>query len=126
MPLFIFKGQSDFYTMNWICTRASLGDAFITLTAFVAAMNYAKASNWYVSRSRKNLAIYLLVGIIITVFLEWLNTEVLDNWQYGEAMPTLPLLGTGLSPLMQWVFLPLVILGLLRFLESALSKQEKK
>lgn len=42
------------------------------------------------------------------------RTRVLNLWQYTEAIPTLPLLGTGLSPLLQWSLLPPLVLWLVR------------
>ena len=50
----------------------------------------------------------LLVGLAYTVFSEWLNVEVRGSWAYAPAMPRVPPLGTGLSPLLQWVVVPLV------------------
>ena len=50
----------------------------------------------------------LLVGLAYTVFSEWLNVEVRGSWGYASAMPRVPPLGTGLSPLLQWVVVPLV------------------
>ncbi|WP_162899861.1 hypothetical protein [Halomonas sp. JS92-SW72] len=41
-------------------------------------------------------------------------TVLQDRWQYGELMPTLPLLGTGLAPLLQWLLLPPLIVWLAR------------
>jgi hypothetical protein len=52
------------------------------------------------------------VGLGYTVFSEWLNVEVREAWAYAEAMPRLPLLGTGLAPVLQWLILPpLALLG---------------
>ena len=45
-----------------------------------------------------------------TVVSEWLNTSVTQSWAYTKAMPTLPPLGTGLAPLLQWLLLPPVCL----------------
>ncbi|MSQ72711.1 MAG: hypothetical protein EXR27_15690 [Betaproteobacteria bacterium] len=47
-----------------------------------------------------------------TVFSEWLNTSVLGAWTYSSLMPVIPLLGTGLSPFMQWLLVLPVALWL--------------
>ena len=44
--------------------------------------------------------------IAYTVFSEWINVSVLQSWAYSELMPVNPILGTGISPIAQWVFLP--------------------
>lgn len=41
-------------------------------------------------------------------------TEIQQRWQYAGRTPTLPLLGTGLTPLLQWNLLPPLILWLAR------------
>jgi hypothetical protein len=48
----------------------------------------------------------ILLGAAYTVFSEWLNVEIRHTWSYTPAMPVLPLIGTGLTPLLQWVVVP--------------------
>ena len=59
-------------------------------------------------------------GVTYTVFSEWLNLVVRQSWAYSELMPVLPWLGTGLSPLMQWVVIPIAALWLARRSASAM------
>lgn len=59
-------------------------------------------------------AVYLGIGIAITVVMEHLAIEILDRWSYAEGAPALPLLGTGLAPLLQWLLLPPLALSLTR------------
>ena len=49
----------------------------------------------------------LAFGIVYTAFSEWLNTEVRGSWAYSELMPVVPLIDTGLSPLAQWIVIPI-------------------
>jgi hypothetical protein len=49
----------------------------------------------------------ILLGVAYTVFSEWLNVAVRGSWAYAPAMPRVPPLGTGLSPLLQWIVVPL-------------------
>lgn len=49
----------------------------------------------------------LVAGLAYTIFSEWLNTEVRGSWTYSDLMPRLPVNGTGLSPLAQWIVIPL-------------------
>jgi len=37
---------------------------------------------------------------------EWLNINIRRSWSYTATMRVLPLLGTGLTPLLQWVVVP--------------------
>jgi hypothetical protein len=47
-----------------------------------------------------------VIGIGYTIYSEWLNTVVRESWSYAAAMPRLPVLGTGLTPVAQWLVLP--------------------
>ena len=64
---------------------------------------------------------YLATGLVITTFMEWLATDVLDRWQYAPNMPELPILGTGLLPILQWLTLPPLILWFVRQLSVGTS-----
>jgi hypothetical protein len=48
----------------------------------------------------------IALGVAYTVFSEWLNVQILRRWSYTTAMPVLPLIGIGLTPLLQWVVVP--------------------
>ena len=48
----------------------------------------------------------VLLGTAYTVFSEWLNIEIRRSWSYTETMPVVPGLGTGVTPLLQWVIVP--------------------
>jgi hypothetical protein len=52
----------------------------------------------------------VVLGVAYTMFSEWLNVEVRGSWAYAAAMPRVPPLGTGLTPLAQWLVLPTVSL----------------
>ena len=41
------------------------------------------------------------------MFSEWLNTEIRGSWAYSELMPVVPVLDAGLSPLAQWIVIPI-------------------
>ena len=57
------------------------------------------------------------VGVAYTAFSEWRNVYRLSA--YTDAMPLV--LGIGLSPLMQWILVPLLAVMALRLLESRRS-----
>lgn len=57
----------------------------------------------------------IIIGIGYTVYSEWVNTAVRKTWQYSNLMPTLPVLGTGLSPFIQWLIVPSIAFLAVRF-----------
>ena len=56
--------------------------------------------------SRKVAILAVGLGIAYTLASEWGNVEVRRAWAYTPAMPRLPWIGTGLSPLAQWLLVP--------------------
>lgn len=101
---------ADHAAAIWVCTKATFGDANIAVTAYLAAALSVRSIDWVKTPSSKPLFFYLAAGLLITVLFEYLATEVLGRWEYNELMPTLPVLGTGLLPLAQWLVVPLVSL----------------
>ena len=96
------------------CTRATAGDVGIMLVAFWIVSIAVKSRTWVRNPGPRNVVGFVSVGVVITIFFEWLATNVLDRWVYAESMPTLPILGTGLIPLVQWVLIPPLVLWFVR------------
>jgi hypothetical protein len=101
-----------------ICTQATLGDMVITLLAFWGASLLTGTRDWVARPSVRGIACWLGIGLAITVGIEFYSTVVLDRWTYGAAMPRLPLIGTGIAPLLQWIFVPMLVLWYLRRLSA--------
>ena len=57
----------------------------------------------------------MVIGFGYTIYSEWLNTAVRVSWTYSELMPVVPWIGTGLSPLAQWLVVPTVALWAARW-----------
>lgn len=51
-------------------------------------------------------ALATAIGAGYTFYSEWFNTGIGQGWACLPAMPRLPWLGTGLSPIAQWLVLP--------------------
>lgn len=106
VPFYRDMASAPHWPTTKFCSLASAGDAAIALVSFwiVAAVAHTRA--WVQEPSAMQVAVFVMVGIVVTVIVEWLATEVLGWWAYAEQMPMLPLLGTGLLPLLQWMILP--------------------
>ncbi len=92
-----------------VCTQATFGDAGIALVAFWTASISVRSRHWIRSLRPLPLSVYWLMGLVITVTLELIYTEITHRWTYSELMPLVPPLGTGLSPLLQWILVPLLV-----------------
>ena len=92
--------------------HCTLGDLMIAGLSLLAALALVGRQSWPQSGLRAVWLLLLLFGAGYTVYSEWLNVSVRGSWAYSPLMPTLPLTGTGLSPLMQWILVPTAALRL--------------
>lgn len=113
-PLFSSLSQVDHFVGISICLKATVGDLAIALAAFWCAAFVVRNRQWVNLPGRRASTAFFAVGLLMTVGLEYLNTEVTDGWVYGDVMPVLPIIGTGLSPMLQWVFVPMLVLWYMR------------
>lgn len=88
--------------------HCTIGDLMIATLSLILALVCFGGGAWPRERFTPVMAATLAIGIGYTVYSEYLNTVVRKAWAYSELMPTLPPLGTGLSPLLQWVVVPII------------------
>lgn len=112
-PLFtIFAGDS-FWSHALPCFWAALGDVVIAMCAYTVAAAVFRRPAWPLHRRwQRPFVVCLLVGLAITILFEHYALAT-DRWNYSEAMPTIA--GLGLSPLAQWIVVPSLSLGMLRW-----------
>ena len=60
------------------------------------------------------VAIFVAVGILLTLGFEYYYTNISLRWTYADLMPLVPLFGIGLSPLLQWRIIPPLVVWLAR------------
>lgn len=78
----------------------------IAALSLLGGLLLAGNEDWPRSATRPVFWLMLLAGVAFTVYSEWVNVNVRGSWGYSDLMPTVPVLGTGLSPLMQWIAVP--------------------
>ena len=95
-----------------VCTFATVGDVGLALVAFWVTAGVFRSRQWIAHPRPSQIALFVAVGIALTVGLEFYYVEVTGRWAYSELMPRVPPLGTGLAPLLQWVVIPLLVASL--------------
>lgn len=96
------------------CLRAAAGDGLIILLAFWTVAWVAGSRSWIAHPSASTLCGFIGIGLGITITMEYWATAMTGRWEYADAMPRLPLLGTGLAPLLQWMLIPPLVVWLTR------------
>ncbi len=88
------------------CIAGDLAIATVVLTLALATVGTA---DWPNRRVFAVAGVVVVLSVAYTAYSEYLNTVVRQSWAYTDAMPTL--LGIGLSPLAQWVIVPVLALA---------------
>jgi hypothetical protein len=105
LPLYTLWKTGTASYLAFVVLYCSVGDFMIaTLTLFIAV--FLSGRGWPLRNYGRVALLTILFGLAYTVFSEWLNISVRGGWAYAAAMPVVPVLGTGLSPILQWIALP--------------------
>ncbi|MPZ55327.1 MAG: hypothetical protein GEU91_02280 [Rhizobiales bacterium] len=83
------------------------GDVLIAGASLMGALLLFGSARWPDEHHIAVAAPAVAAGLAYTVFSEWHNTEVRGSWAYSSLMPTLPGTGTGLTPFLQWLVIPI-------------------
>jgi hypothetical protein len=106
LPLYTIWHQGSVGEIVFAAVHCAGGDILIAGASLIAALMIIGNRQWPYARFRAVAAAAIVAGLAYTIFSEWLNTEIRGIWAYGEWMPTLPLIGAGLSPFAQWIAVP--------------------
>jgi len=117
VPFFSDMTEARHWDVVWLCTRATIGDANIAIGAYAVAAWISRDWFWAVSGWRRTgLSVYLAVGLTVTILFEYWATGEGARWNYSELMPVVTWTGTGVLPLAQWVFMPLITILVVRWM----------
>ena len=105
LPLYTLWRTGTPHEIVFALIHCTGGDVLITTATFAAAAALARHFRWPPFGWRMLLTVIVL-GTAYTIFSEWLNVEIRRTWSYTAAMPVVPFLGTGLTPLLQWLIVP--------------------
>lgn len=106
VPLYGIWEDGSANAIAFAVVHCTGGDLLIAVASLVAALMLAGSPGWPAKRFHAVAALTIALGVLYTVYSEWLNVSVRGSWSYAARMPTLPPLGTGLSPLLQWIVVP--------------------
>jgi hypothetical protein len=114
MPLYTLWVDGSWAQIGFAVAHCTLGDVLIGAITLSLALVLWRAKTWPRQRFGQVGAATMILALAYTIFSEWWNVDVRQTWAYRDIMPTLPWLGTGISPLLQWVVVPLLALQFAR------------
>lgn len=114
VPAFAGMAEMDHWQGIVVCTEATIGDVGMALSAFWVTALAARSRHWIQRPSFQPMAIFLGVGVALTIGLEYYYTQISNRWAYADIMPLVPPFETGLSPLLQWIVVPLMVVFIVR------------
>ncbi len=108
MPLYTIWEEGTTEEILFAAFHCTGGDALIGLTAIMLAVFLSGGTRWPDERIQTVLFAAIFIGVGYTIFSEWLNIVVREAWAYRDIMPVVPILNVGLSPLLQWIVIPVL------------------
>jgi hypothetical protein len=108
MPLYTLWETGSPREIVFAALHCTGGDILIAISALLAALFLLGDSRWPHVAYRRVGLVTILIGIGYTIFSEWLNIEVREAWAYRDLMPIIPVINAGLSPVAQWIVLPVL------------------
>ena len=109
VPFYRDMPQAAHWDAILFCSRATAGDALIALASFWGGALLSRNRHWVTRPTFWQIVAFSAFAVLITIGLEWHATVIAERWAYADHMPVLPVTGTGLLPVLQWVILPPLI-----------------
>jgi hypothetical protein len=109
LPLYTIWSTAPPNQIVFAVIHCTAGDLLIGVAALAVALTIIRPQ-LPPPRLGGLAAVTIIGALAYTILSEWLNVSVRGTWAYAPAMPVLPVVGTGVSPLAQWVVTPLVAL----------------
>lgn len=114
VPTYAGMAELSHWQATKLCMSATFGDVGFALTAFWVTSLAARSRDWIYRPSSWQTGLFIAVGIGLTIGFEYYYTQISMRWSYSELMPLVPPFGTGLSPLLQWLVIPPLVIWFTR------------
>lgn len=112
LPLYSLWHDPSILRIAFYVIHCLLGDVVIATVLFVLAAALLRDIDWVRHRPWPGGMVTTTAGLGFTVFSEWYNVYVAGGWAYAPSMPTIG--GIGLTPLLQWLVMPVLLIVLTR------------
>jgi len=100
----LFQGYASFASHFPMCLVGTVGDVAITLFTYFIVALLKNDINWISTLNKKDFVTLAVIGFFIAIGIEW-RALLFGQWVYADAMPIIPYLKVGLTPILQMIFL---------------------
>jgi hypothetical protein len=107
LPLYTLWETGTVSELVFAAMHCAGGDVLIGLSSVMLALFLLGSPAWPAERRGRVTTLTVALGLSYTLFSEWLNIEVREAWAYRDLMPVIPIVDAGLSPVLQWILIPL-------------------
>ena len=107
-----------------VCALASVADAIMVVLLYLCFALLYRGFFWSPFFKMQRIILLILVGGTGAVFSEIRHVSA-GNWAYAESMPIIPIVNVGLLPVLQFMFLPLIIYYLSFYFMKYGDKRDK-
>ena len=121
--LYTIWREADGLRIAWSVFHCTLGDVVIAVAGFALAAIVLWRANWPLSHPWTGGVVVVIGAITFTTWSEWYNVYRAGAWGYATNMPLI--FGIGLTPLLQWLILPPVMVVAYRKLWPAMFGWQK-
>jgi hypothetical protein len=106
--ILLYKDGIYSFSHILFCLLASVADAIMVMLIYFSFAIIYKNALWIQNIKLKQIFFLIIVGAIGAVLAETRHLSI-GTWSYSESMPIIPYLNVGLSPILQFMILPLLI-----------------
>jgi len=115
MPLYRGMQQKPLWIAALICLEATIADLVILFAAYWLIAWRKRTWHWMPTMQSRDMLRFTMIALAISTAIELIATKVFHRYAYNSRMPIVPVLDIGVTPLLQWVLLPPVVLLLARY-----------
>lgn len=110
LPLFTLWYEAPAKQIAFATLHCLGGDLAIATSVLIGAIVLSGRPGWP-GESAKEVSVWALAfGMAYTAWSEYSNGILRRTWTYADAMPLIPGLEIGLTPMLQWVAVPALAL----------------
>ena len=105
LQMTLFLNMSPSWQSTLFCTFASVADVIMVLLLYFGFATIYKQPFWIKNINIQRSLMLILIGGIGAVLAELRHLSQ-GNWAYAPSMPIVPFVNVGLSPVLQFMFIP--------------------